>query len=400
MEYIIIVLLLLYLIYKYDVLGYQINRDKWFKFTCVIFIFLSGLRYRVGLDTIVYLDIFYNRVDILSKVDWSYVFGGETDPFYYILQSGVKTFFGRFVYLQIIQSLIVNVLIFKYIKKHSKSIFTCALIYFIWRYFTFTAEEMRASVALSICLFANDFALENKRLKSIVLYVLASMFHTSAIFLVFIPILTFLRFNKVGYIVIISSFSIGVLLQTLFGDIIEMLSFASRFEELGSRYEGSAFSEQYLNINGIISKLTVYVFYTIYIIQKLRKKSPESNVLRFEPLLLIGVILSIVSIPLAIVYRYCHFFDIYFILLYSEYMTQLKTGNYKYNVTHSLKGYIFFFPFLFFVLYSYNSKVPYSNSLKTYSRYYPYHSVLTKRIDTDRESLFSCYNSFYFNERY
>ncbi|MST78743.1 hypothetical protein FYJ72_14045 [Prevotella copri] len=108
MEYIIIVLLLLYLIYKYDVLGYQINRDKWFKFTCVIFIFLSGLRYRVGLDTIAYLDIFYNRVDILSKVDWSYVFGGETDPFYYILQSGVKTFFGRFVYLQIIQSLIVK----------------------------------------------------------------------------------------------------------------------------------------------------------------------------------------------------------------------------------------------------------------------------------------------------
>ena len=181
------------------------NRTLSYNFVLVILIFISGLRWRIGTDTIGTLTQFYYYTPKLENFFKWESFGVHAVLWKFFM-SFFFTFGGRFYLVQLFQAIIVNALIFKYFKKHSKYIFTCVFLYFIWMYTTYNKEEMKASLSVVFMLYANDYILDKKYKKSLMLSVLACLFHFSTILLIFTPLFLFLRINKISIFLLIISF--------------------------------------------------------------------------------------------------------------------------------------------------------------------------------------------------
>ena len=61
MIYLIVIILLLLLSFRYDINGKTEGREQCYLAMLVIFILIAGLRWRLGVDTPNYLDSFYHR---------------------------------------------------------------------------------------------------------------------------------------------------------------------------------------------------------------------------------------------------------------------------------------------------------------------------------------------------
>ena len=170
-----------------------------------VFILLSGLRWRLGVDTTGYLYNFYHEYPTLNKFsleDYSLF----SSPLFVLLNSFVLTLGGRFYVVQLIHASFVNILIFKYIKKHTQYLFICLFFYAVVAYSKYNMEIMKGSMSIVICLFANDYILEKKWVKGYILYFIALLFHAQTILLFFIPFLFSLRLNIKGLLVLICAF--------------------------------------------------------------------------------------------------------------------------------------------------------------------------------------------------
>ena len=157
MIYLFILIGLLSLTIVYDIGAHKTNKSMWIRIAFFVFVVLAGFRYRIGVDTINYLYSFYHQIPSFSNFERSYFEDYAQEPLFTLLEVIVKSIFGRFYVMQIVQALFVNLLIFKYIIKHSRYVFCCFLLYFVWIYPTYIAEEMRASMSVAICLYANDY---------------------------------------------------------------------------------------------------------------------------------------------------------------------------------------------------------------------------------------------------
>lgn len=391
MVYLLILLLLLTFIYRYDICGFSHNKKRVYCYMCLLLVLVSGLRYRIGLDSMQYAYIFYHQSNELSNLTTDDLFRSYSEPLFVILLSFVKTFFGKYYILQLIQAAFVNVLIFIYIWRHSKNVFFCILAYFLWKYFTYNMEEMRAGISVAICLFGNDYILKRKRIKGLILYGIASLFHYSAILLVITPLLMFLNMNwKSLLIIVVGGFFLGLGIQYYLSDYLLLLSFN---EVVMSKMEGysssSTMFSQQLNIFGLIQFFIQFGLYSILSFRLV--KNTNSNLLVYEPFLMIGLMFVVLSIPVPLFYRFINFYIIYFILYFSEHFVYLAKKINEKGVVRLLYPALFYFPFFYFVLLSYTAKEKGTN-LSPGMRYYPYSSIIEKNVDSNREKLFNMYN--------
>ena len=222
MLYSSIILLLLLLSYHYDVCNNTRNRDFWFIFVLVVFVCVAGFRWRLGIDTPVYMERFYYLTPTISKL----TFDDMTEsPLFVLLNSIVFTMGGRFYIVQLIHAAFVNCLIFFYFKKHSKFLFTCILFYSIMCYTNFNMEIMKASMGIAISLFAYDYILENKWIKGYLLILLAILFHFQFLVLLIVPLLFSIKFDKRGFLLLLFAFIIGEGLLHFFGQYSVLLNF-------------------------------------------------------------------------------------------------------------------------------------------------------------------------------
>ena len=396
MEYIVIALIILLCSFVYD-FGERKNNDKDIVFFVVLFILVlfMGLRYRIGIDTIRYEGSFYTYVPTLSNLSLYHFSDGRVEPLFLIFESLTKTLFGEFEYFQIIHSFLTNALICFYLKKHCKYIFFSIFIYYIWRYIPFTTEELRASIAISICLFANDFLLEKKYIRGVSLIILAFGFHTSALFMLIMILFRKVKFDKIGFVVFGVMAVVATILNTTLFDFFQYVNFTEKMNAQIHLYADSDLSGQTASVFGIISNLICYFFYSIVAIVFLKKTKPKSDVLQLQPYFFVGLLMVIASIVVTIFYRVLRYFDIYFIILYAEYFGTKVDQSILFNKKKNIGPFFLFIPFVFFALYLYSGKIPCHMDLRTVSRIYPYTNSITKEIDADRERMFRCYNLYY-----
>lgn len=198
MIYFSIVVLLFCLSLRYDVNEKTKGKQFFCNLIMLIFIMLAGFRYRLGVDTSGYLYRFYYDYPYIT--DFSFEeYDFVSDPLFVLLNSIVKSIFGRFFVVQIIQSAFVNFLVFRWVKKHTPYLFTTVLFYFIICFFNYNMEIMRGSMSIVICLFANDLILEKKIPKAILLYLIGCMFHAQTFLILITPLLFFFaKFNRRG----------------------------------------------------------------------------------------------------------------------------------------------------------------------------------------------------------
>lgn len=379
MIYLIVVLLLLLLSFQYDIREQRGGREIWIDIVLLSFIMIAGLRWRLGTDTPNYIRMFYYEIPDIYHLTTDDLI--STSPFWILLNSFVLTFVGKFYVVQIIQSLFVNYLLYRYLKKHTKYIFTCFFFYFIYMYLNFNMESMKSATSIVICLFANDYLLERKWLKAYMLFFLASCFHLSAILLLVTPLFLFLRFNMLGYAVLFFSYIVGLVIQIQLGDYLFFFSSSdgvlmNQIQYYSSNEESN---QQLGDALFIVIRIVSYIVYSIFSFILIRKWSPNKDLLRFEPFLMLALIFLMMQISIQIFYRYVEFYSLYIVLFTSQaYVDIVKRGKKSMSLSLSYcRSLLLYLPFVFCILMSFRN---------IYPRYYPYSSVIERKVNLSREN--------------
>lgn len=378
MIYIIIFILLLYLSYYYDIRGRKNGRDNWYYFFLVFFILFAGLRYRLGTDTQSYIYHFYHDIPTLDKLSSEELSIGSK-PLWNILNSIVKTLGMRYFVVQLIEAAFVNVLVFKYIKKHSEHLFTCLFFYYLCMYTSLSMEVMKAAMSVVVTLYANDYFFQKKWIKASLLYITAVLFHPQAIIILLLaPISMIVRFNRVSAIGILLVFISGSYFQTLFGDYFMFLELD---ESIGEKLEDLSESENHLGqIHSLMFMLKTIFVYLIYAIICLyyQRQRKNDKILLFEPFMIFYIGFLLLEINIYICYRFALYYTIYFVLFMSDTFVGLskqmrvKSRNGKMY----LRAIVVVLPFIFIVG---------QHKVSRYFLYYPYASVIERSVDNYRE---------------
>ena len=369
----------MFLSLRYDLCGRTRGKNFCYNVVLLILILVAGLRWRVGTDTLAYITRFYHLYPTIDGFSFrDYGFGN--DPFYALINVFVKTIGGRFYMVQIIQASIVNILIFKYVRRHSNYIFTCILFYFIINYLNYTMEVMRGSISIVICLFGNDYILDRKWFKGYLLYCIAAMFHFQTIVIMLLPSLFWIRFNKYGIAILVIAFFIGFSLKNILEDYMFLLGGNELLEsEMEDKLNSKKYGEAHGNTLYLVGNVLIKVIYPLLSLLLVKKNSEDDKLKRLEPFLLLGVMFVLIQLNLPIAFRYVYYYGIYFALFYSEVFVAI--------IPKSLKQRSFFVFFrsvvLFFPVFLF-----YGNTYYRTHKYHPYTSIIEMSIDRDKEKVF------------
>lgn len=269
MIYLLIIVLILFCVSKYDykkLIDYRI-----FWFLCLFLTFLSGFRFYLGADTMNYRDAFYNS-PILQAISKSFLESSRFQPGWLYFQSFIKTYFEKFVFLQLIQSAFVNFTVFFFIKKYSPLPYLTVLFFFMMNYFEFDMEIMRESIAVSLGLWAfYTYEHLGKRILPLILVFAAFQFHISALVLLSYPLLKLVGFGEKSFGI---SLIVCLLLPTLFTaipnlDIYATMLFGQQDDWMKDQYLIQSFNDS-LNIFYYIKHTIAYVvipYIIVYIIK-------------------------------------------------------------------------------------------------------------------------------------
>lgn len=377
MIYILIFILLIILSLHFDLRGKKRNRDVWYYGIMVVFILVAGLRYRLGTDTPNYIWHFYHDIPKLDRLTVDDIsIGNKT--LWILLNSLILSLGGKFYMVQLIQTTFVNVLVFRYIKKHSNHLFTCLFFYFLCMYFSLNMEVMKAALSIVVCYYANDYVLQKKWLKAYSLFAVAILFHPQALLISFVSIFYFLRFNKLGFLVLAFSFVVGIVIQSVFGDYLMLFEFD---DALADSTAALANDEHTISQDHsqIYLSMAVYVYIVYALISFFYiKQNANSNLLEFEPFLFFFVLFYVVSINAFIFYRFSMYYMIYLVLFISDFFVNYirRRRKVSFGVAY-FKYSVIILPFIVLVGYFRGSRA---------YRYYPYSSVIERSIDKGREN--------------
>lgn len=377
MIYFVVLLLLLILTVRYDINGKTEYRDQWYNAVLVILILIAGLRFRLGVDTVNYIYMFYHDFPSLFDIDIDTFLASDQPPLWILLNSIVKTLGGRFFIVQLIQAAILNTLVLKYFKKHSSYPFACVALYFFWRYQWFSMVVMKAALALSIILYANDYFLEKKYKKGIILVLVATGFHQSSIALIVTPFLTFLRFNVMGVASLVFAYFFGAFLQSQLGDVFALFEVADGLSNKLDNYLDSEFMTQGYNLTYFMLHIYPILFYSILSIVYLKRNCKESQILKFEPILMIALTFLMMQFNIAVMYRFAYLYSPYYILFVVYFFMEFSKKSMKLkNLLAYVRSFAIILPFLLSIAIV-------SPLLKDY--FYPYSSIIERSFDKDRE---------------
>lgn len=289
--YISIFSFLLILSFWYDILGHKCGSRYCYWVSCFILIIFSGIRYRVGGDTLGYFDSYkdFPAFQEFANTDFS------TLPYeflFYVFPACAKLISPEFYVFQFLHAIIVNTIIFWFIKKHTPYKFITITLYFILIYLYFNMEIMRESLSICVFLLATDFLLNKKFFKYYILSLIAVAIHISAFILFTVPILYLICTKSMKYCIFIA---IGIVLiyqclliniSNLIGILpLHMLTKLIKYANVGAWLTpGSIF----------LSCAHIFILITIY---KIHSKKKSSD-MPFLPFMKISIILCIcVMIP-------------------------------------------------------------------------------------------------------
>ncbi len=376
MVYFVLIIVVIFGVVKYDLYGDTQGRHRTIAFLWLYSILIMGLRYRVGIDSLNYIES-YDYLPNLSQLNFSELFDSAYAPLYLILSAFSKSINPSFYTLQIFHTIIINTCIFYFIYKNSDRVFIGLLMYFVLYFLYFNTEILRESLAVSILLLNYKNFSDKKWIKYYLITIIAILFHYSASILLFFPLLRNLKLNF-GYLFIIAIF-IFVLLR-----LEPYLKFLEVFEQISKKVEVYVDSDK-LNIVWVLYNLiltTIFPLFLLFIWKFVLKQNS-----RFEYLVCIHALLGIgIIFYQPIFFRFTN----YTMPFYALFLVELI--SYAYN---SLLGRKVFFKLLFliiFIIYGsayFLSTEYYAANSRRYNIWFPYHSIFDEKMEEKRETIWT-----------
>lgn len=353
---------------KYDFhSSIMIQANKHYKFLCLCFILLAGLRFYVGSDTHNYVYDFsimpdFSNLSEYHRLESRYQLGWDV---YVCL---IKALFGNFVYVQLITAIIVNVLIFQFIKRSTTSIFLALLFYYVLNYFEYNTEIMREAISLSFGLVAIRYYERGKKLNFFLLLILAFEFHISAIILIITPFVANIKYSRKLVIwVFITSAFIPIVFSQISGLANLLNLFTGSDPEYLQKYLNQSLDHS-RNLNYYIDLYVSYLLIPILCMLILKNRT------QYTGLLIAFIIIRSMGMFTYAFYRFGNYFAPFYWILLAD------TTYYFWQRTRINKQ-ILLILLTVFILFIYQraqlGSFPEHPEHKLYERYIPYEMVNT-----------------------
>lgn len=372
--YIIPTIFCLFGIYRYDYKRHITARKECFYCLCMYLTLIAGLSYKVGSDSIFYMDA-YSEIPTLSQLKSAYFSESPYQPLFFLLCVLCKSVTPKIWLMHLVQSYIVCFAYFKFINENTRFIFTGALMFMTCMYPYFCYEIYKESLAIAMMLLGYNYLPQKKYIKYYVFAFLATMFHFSGIIAFFIPFIGNLKFNKFFLIWIAVLATLLTVFQTFILYIIQSGIFKLSdiiIQKLD--YYTLVVTDRY-NDNWYLMALLRNVLVplgTIICIKKLFKTIP------FEWAFIIYILLGIGTLQFALIFdRPINYVLPFVVLSLSEVMGQsYRKRTYKFLTT-----------FMVCFVFWFACRGWFYAREETWRLMIPYESIFDERTDTKRENV-------------
>ena len=228
----------------------------------LLFFFVAFRKTNIGNDTMEYIKLFKN----CSLYKWDYLGANIRYETGYIIFNIILSYISSSTrFFMIIMSLIFNYSVYKFIKFNSKNYLFSIIIYINLLFFYQSMTMMRQFLALSIILLSFNYIKEKKFFKYLIMTLLASCFHITAIVSLALYPMYYMNLNR-KRIFILSS--ITLIISILLDRILPYLSILTNRRDFYNHLIGE------VKLANIILFLIYFVFliFSLFIIRKENKK--------------------------------------------------------------------------------------------------------------------------------
>lgn len=269
MIYLLIIVLLFYFAVLHDIKNISYKKNEHLNIIFVIFFLLAGLRHGIGGDTYQFR-IFWDLLPSWSNATWKELTSYRYEMGWVLLSFVLKSIFGSFVFHQILLSLLLNIGIFKIVKRYSPYPFIVLLLFFlsIDQFFHIECNFMRQAYAVAIfLLFGFDNLIKRKYIRYYIVIILCTFMHFSALALAILPLFWAINWeNKKSirrFIIIIICFFFILLIAfnyTPLTQVKAIFRFQQAMENAGNEVESNELV-RFFNVNFYLIFYTLIIFW-------------------------------------------------------------------------------------------------------------------------------------------
>lgn len=340
-------------------------RITYLSIICLYVVLLMGFRYRVGIDTINYMDGYLERTTTLDDF-WALDFTQTRfEPGYMFLAACCRSISNEFYVLQLVCAFILNGCVFLFLYRYCYNPFVGVIVYFVVSCLYFNTEIMRESLAIAI------FLLNYQNLKSrrwgryYILCFVSICFHYSAVILLFFPFVRWIKFNVWFISMCVALLLVSPLMETL-NEYLAIASIEKRVSSNMALAEVVNMNFRLANFYNVAA-LPIGMMLLYYWINRQSK---------FAPYILFRIIIAFGVFSIPIVFSRFTNYTTMFLVVYCVEFLEMKQINAKIKL-------------LSIILLIASQSYYYSYM---YPRWIPYHSIFSKEINEKRERLWFDYN--------
>lgn len=366
MIYVFILILLFLGIFKYDLKNIPVNNNILFKFIGFLLFFIAAFRYYNGGDTLNYVTSF-NFIPALENITTADYENFRYQHGYTFFVSLLKSIYNNFLIQQIVTALIVNIVIFRFIKKYSSFAFFTTLVYFLLNYFEYNMEIMRECIAVSLGLLAYENIMNKRYMLAAVFIYIAYQFHVSALILLLIPFLANVAFTKKSFYIILS---VSLIIPAIYMAVPNLEQYAMLIFNQEDWVNDNYLKQEYnaaLSLNFYITHILKYVIIPFSVVWYINRRQ-QAN---YNGLVYVYSLLQLLSMFSYAFYRFANYFAPFYWIALATSMCMLLKENRKWSAA-------VFSVFLILFLYLYQIDQLQWNDITNeyfYNRYIPYNSV-------------------------
>lgn len=375
MVYLIFLLICIFLILKFDIREKDGGKYS-FYFLALYCIVLASLRYKIGGDTLVYMRSYAELPSLRDLLENGFS-NLKFEPLWQLLCALLKLVTKNYFLLQVVQSIFVNAVVFWFIYKFSTSKFTTVLIYFVFCYWNYSFEILRASFALAIFLLGFRYYLRRSYFKYYCVVIICFFFHYSSIIFFILPLFRNFTLSRKNFLIFFFIVIIFLISPNIIKRFPEYFYLNDMFYQKAKAYlESEAYGTNSYRMGGyIVFIISNFLVPFIFILFYNKSEYKNSNII---PLLFVLLLLSIIKIQIPLFYRFIELLQLFYVIAVSQVIVNfVKLEPFRrvrilvLVLTVVLVSYI-----QIFELFAYDKQT----SSRVYSKYFPYRSVLSDSI--------------------
>ena len=347
----------------------------------LVFVLLSGLRYRLAPDNVAYMSQFNTDVVPLGDLTFEHLADARYQPLWVLLNSFCKTL-GSFTLLQIATALIFNGCVFHFFRKATTRFFTAVLLFYLTCFFYFNMEIVRESLAVGAFLVAICRYNDRKVGAFFAWLVVAVLFHKFAALLFITPLVLTRRVPTALKVLVaaiggawLASFDSPLAYLESFGGLVASLNLS--VYDVDKELSSTGLVYHCLRIAPLIVAL---LWYRRRPLKDLRMR--KDVIFPMAWVFVFVVLVRISSVPF--VDRVSNYFVMFALLCLVCALADIveRRPLHAFRIPLVAGATVASLAFYLLPLLQPDPKL---GDIPTYRRYYPYYSILSMETDPDRE---------------